>query len=210
MAGEELLDAAYELQNADEALAHYEAWAATYDDEVDGKHRYAQPRRCASALAELVDPAGAEVLDVGCGTGLSGLALAAAGFFTLDGCDLSPAMLKQAERTGTYRRLFEADLNEGIDVPDGFYDAATAVGVLSFGHARTDALREMLRVLRPEGVLVVGLNDHYWDEGAVPAELEAIEADGQGRVVMREHGEHLPGAGIQGWVVAVVKSPTSS
>ena len=141
MAGEELLDAAYELQNADEALAHYEAWAATYDDEVDGKHRYAQPRRCASALAGLVDPAGAEVLDVGCGTGLSGLALAAAGFFTLDGCDLSPAMLKQAERTGTYRRLFEADLNEGIDVPDDAYDAATAVGALSFGHVRTGALR---------------------------------------------------------------------
>jgi len=210
MAGEELLDAAYELRNADEALVHYEAWAATYDDEVDGKHRYAQPRRCASALAELVDPAVVEVLDVGCGTGLSGLALAAVGFFTLDGCDLSPAMLKQAERTGTYRRLFEADLNEGIDVPDGFYDAATAVGVLSFGHARTDALPEMLRVLRPEGVLVVGLNDHYWDEGAVLAELEAIEADGKGRVVMREHAEHLPGAGIQGWVVAVVKNPTSS
>ena len=210
MTGEELLDTAYELQNADEALAHYEAWAATYDEEVDGKHRYAQPRRCASALAELVDPAGVEVLDVGCGTGLSGSALAAAGFSTLDGCDLSPAMLKQAERTGTYRRLFEADLNEGIDVPDGFYDAVTAVGVLSFGHARTDALREMLRVIHPDGVLVVGLNDHYWAEGAVPAELEAIETAGQGRVVMREHGEHLPGAGIQGWVVAVVKNTTSS
>ena len=210
MTGEELLDTAYELQNADEALAHYEAWAATYDEEVDGKHRYAQPRRCASALAELVDPAGVEVLDVGCGTGLSGSALAAAGFSTLDGCDLSPAMLKQAERTGTYRRLFEADLNEGIDVPDGFYDAVTAVGVLSFGHARTDALREMLRVVHPDGVLVVGLNDHYWAEGAVPAELEAIETVGQGRVVMREHGEHLPGAGIQGWVVAVVKNTTSS
>jgi len=28
--------------------------------------------------------------------------------------------------------------------------------------------------------------------------------------VMREHGDHLPGVGIQGWVVAVVKDPTSS
>ena len=177
---------------------------------MDGKYRYAQPRRCASTLAERLDPAGAEVLDVGCGTGLSGLALAAAGFSTLAGCDLSPTMLKEAERTGTYRRLVEANLNEGIDVPDGAYDAATAVGVLSFGHIRTDALREMLRVLRPEGVLVVGLNDHYWAEGAVAAELDAIEADGQGLVVMREHGEHLPGAGIQGWVIAVVKDPTSS
>ena len=198
MTGEELLDAAYKLQNTDGALVHYEAWASTYDDEVGRKHRYAQPRRCAFALAECLDPTVAEVLDVDCGTGLSGLALADAGFSTLDGCDLSPAMLKQAERTRTYRRLFEANLNDGIDVLDDTYDAVTAVGVLLFGHVQTDALREMLRVLRPEGVLVVGLNDHYWADGAVPAELEAIEADGRGRVLMREHGKHPPGSGIQG------------
>jgi hypothetical protein len=66
-------------------------------------------------------------------------------------------------------------------------------------------MREMLRVVQPGGVLVVGLNDHFWVEGAVVAELDVIEADGQARVVRREHGEHLPGAGIDGWVVTMVK-----
>ncbi|MEE2769426.1 MAG: class I SAM-dependent methyltransferase [Actinomycetota bacterium] len=204
MSGDGLLSGAYELQDSDEALVHYEAWAATYDDEIDGKHQYAQPGRCASALLDALNPEGVQVLDVGCGTGLSGLALAAAGFEIVDGCDLSPAMLEQAARTGTYRRLFEANLNEGIDVPDGSYDAAAAVGVLSFGHIRADAMREMLRVVKPGGLLVVGLNDHFWVEGAVAAELDAIEADGQARVVTREHGDHLPGAGIDGWVVTMM------
>ena len=53
--------------------------------------------------------------------------------------------------------------------------------------------------------MVVGLNDHFWDEGAFPAELEAIEADGVADVVSREHGDHLPGAGIDGWVVVLVR-----
>jgi len=35
--------------------------------------------------------------------------------------------------------------------------------------------------------------------------LEAIEADGVADVVSREHGDHLPGAGIDGWVVVLVR-----
>ena len=204
------LPTSYDLETSEQTLAHYEAWAATYDAEIGDENRYAQPERCAAALRATATGPDARILDVGCGSGLSGVALADAGWTAIDGCDLSPAMLALAAETGVYTELLEADLNAGLDLPDAAYDAATAVGVFSFGHIQPAALRDVLRVVRPGGAVVVGLNDHYWDEGAVPAELEAIEADGKGRVVMREHGEHLPGAGIQGWVVAVVKNPTSS
>jgi hypothetical protein len=50
------------------------------------------------------------------------------------------------------------------------------------------------------------LNDHFWDEGRFPAELDAIEADGSAAVAFREHGDHLPGAGIEGWVVVLVRA----
>jgi len=202
-----LLDAAYDLESGDETLAHYEEWADTYDQEIGVDQGYAQPTRCATALAAVMPPASRElaVLDVGCGTGLSGLALHAVGFTGLDGCDFSPPMLERATDTGVYHRLFEADLNEGLDVADDAYDAAAAVGVFSFGHVRPAALRDILRVVRPGGAVVVGLNDHFWDEGAFPAELEAIEADGVADVVSRVHGDHLPGAGIDGWVVVLVR-----
>lgn len=206
MSEEDLLGATYELQDTEETFAHYEAWARTYDKEVGDKHQYAQPERCAAALLEALDPCETQVLDVGCGTGLSGLALTEVGFGTVDGCDLSPAMLEEAARRGVYRQLFEVNLNNGIDLHDDFYDAVTAVGVLSFGHVRADAMWEMLRVIRHGGVLVVGLNEHYWKEGDVLAELGAIEAAGQARVAKREFGDHLPGAGISGWVATIVKA----
>jgi SAM-dependent methyltransferase len=115
-------------------------------------------------------------------------------------------MLERAAATGVYDRLFEADLNEGLDIEDAVYDHAAAVGLFSFGQVGPDALREILRVVRPGGTVVIGLNDHFWDEGGVPAELEAIEADGLATMAFREHGDHLPGADIGGWVVVMVRA----
>jgi len=114
-------------------------------------------------------------------------------------------MLERAAETGVYRQLFEADLNAGLDIDGDAYDHAVAVGVFSFGHIRPDALREVLRVVRAGGAVVVGVNDHFWEVGELPAELDAIEADGLASVASREHGEHLPGAAIMGWVIVLVR-----
>ena len=209
-AGPGLLGHSYALETGIETLAHYEAWADTYDKEISEELGYAQPVRCAAALSTVVGtqhgaPTG-RVLDVGCGTGLSGLALEQAGFTNLDGCDFSAPMLDRAAATGVYQQLFAADLNEGLDVPDETYDAVAAVGVFSFGHIQPSALREILRVVRLSGAVVIGLNDHYWDLGTFQSEVDAIEADGLATLVFQEHGDHLPGADIQGWVVVLVRA----
>ena len=200
---EGFLGTAYDLETGEQTLAHYQRWAGTYDQEVGVDNGYAQPARCAAALARVAGSCD-HVLDVGCGTGLSGVALRDAGFTRLDGCDFSPPMLERAAETGVYRRLFEADLNTGLGTDDA-YDHAVAVGVFSFGHIRPDALREVLRVVRAGGAVVVGVNDHFWEVGELPAELDAIEADGLASVASREHGEHLPGAAIMGWVIVLVR-----
>ena len=201
---EGFLGTAYDLETGEQTLDHYQRWAGTYDQEVGVDNGYAQPARCAAALAGVADPC-SHVLDVGCGTGLSGVALRDAGFTRLDGCDFSPPMLERAAETGVYRQLFEADLNAGLDIDGDAYDHAVAVGVFSFGHIRPDALREVLRVVRAGGAVVVGVNDHFWEVGELPAELDAIEADGLASVASREHGEHLPGAAIMGWVIVLVR-----
>ena len=200
---EGFLGTAYDLETGEQTLDHYQRWAGTYDQEVGVDNGYAQPARCAAALARVAGSCD-HVLDVGCGTGLSGVALRDAGFTRLDGCDFSPPMLERAAETGVYRRLFEADLNTGLGTDDA-YDHAVAVGVFSFGHIRPDALREVLRVVRTGGAVVVGVNDHFWEVGELPAELDAIEADGLASVASREHGEHLPGAAIMGWVIVLVR-----
>ena len=88
----QFLESAYDLPDRQATAGFYGDWAATYDDEIAG-NGYATPARCAAALAGRAASREAPVLDIGCGTGLSGLALRAAGFTTIDGTDFSAEML---------------------------------------------------------------------------------------------------------------------
>ena len=50
MPEEKFLSQTYKLESNEETFAHYEAWAETYDEEITA-NKYAQPERCAAALA---------------------------------------------------------------------------------------------------------------------------------------------------------------
>ena len=206
MTGKRFLDKAYGIKTDDQALQMYEDWAETYDEEVLDENDYQQPERCALALKKHLPDGDIAVLDVGCGTGLSGLGLKAHGFTNIDGCDFSPAMLDKAGKTGAYKRLFEANLNQPpLDAGDGVYDAATAVGIFSFGHVDADAMDEILRVVRPGGIVVIGLNQHFYDEGSLVAKLSKLESSGAIKKLSEEHGAHVPGTGTTGWVIVLAK-----
>lgn len=197
---------AYSLASREETLSHYRSWAESYDREVGDENGYAQPARTVEMLSKFENLSGLKVLDAGCGSGLSGLALAAGGVAHLHGCDFSPDMLAKARLKTVYNHLFEADLNEPLrDVADATYDAVTAVGVFSFGHVAPAACEELARILKPGGFLIIALNEQYWDKGDLSAQLDHMVADGVLVEKAKEFGEHLPGHGVKGWVLAFQK-----
>ena len=83
--------------------------------------------RCAEALAQFVDDKSQPLIDIGCGTGLAGLAFRAAGFPTLDGVDLTPAMIAHAEARGIYRTLRLGQVDDAAPFEAGRYALAAAV-----------------------------------------------------------------------------------
>ncbi len=89
------LSRAYELEKPEDIQNFYSDWAKTYDAEVL-ENGYITPERCAAALAEFTPTQDLSLLDIGCGTGLSGKRLAEAGFTRIDGCDLNHDMLEVA------------------------------------------------------------------------------------------------------------------
>lgn len=211
MARQNFLSGAYEARTSEEMREYYDRWAEVYDAELT-ENEYQQPKRCALALSKCLDNnTDARILDAGCGTGLSGLALRELGYLHIDGCDISTAMLEKAFETGIYSKLFVADLNRPpLDTHDNIYDAVTAVGVFSFGHVMADAIDEFVRVSRPGAPIVIGMNDHYYREGSVTGKLNRLIEARRIAPVSEEHGDHIRGTGLTGWVVVVRKTETPS
>ena len=205
------LKRAHDVRNTDETRAFYNRWADTYDADLIEENDYVQPRRCAEMLSRFLADRQAEILDIGCGTGLSGAALFEAGYGVIDGCDLTPGMVAKARERGIYRRLFEADLNRPpLGAPGGAYGAAVAVGVFSFSLIHPDAMDEILRLLAPGTPLIVGLNAKFYGEGTLAGKLNALSAAGRIDRLAEEHGEHIGSAGMTGWAIAVRKAPAIS
>ena len=94
----------------------------------------------------------ARVLDLGCGTGLMARALRGR-VEAIEGCDLSPAMLALARRTGLYHRLAEIDLVAFLaGEPDASCDLVTAADVFIYLGDLAPAFRGIARVLGPGGL----------------------------------------------------------
>jgi len=205
MVEENFFEIAYTLDSTEETRAMYDRWAKVYDRDLQSGE-YQQPIRCAEALKKMVSGPNTILLDVGCGTGLSGLALKEAGYTNIDGCDLSQGMLDKAGELNIYNRLFACDLNHPpLEANNTSYDAITAVGVFSFGHIMPEAVDELLRITKPGGIIIIGLNDHYYEEGSLTRKLEDLETSGALEIISREHGDHIPKNDLKGWVLTLRK-----
>lgn len=155
----------------------YDQWAQSYDDDL-ASWSYQAPAVVAATVAAR-HPAAASLLDVGCGTGLVGRALRAGGYDgRLDGLDLSEASLELARATDVYGSLRQADLQQPLPVADDEYDAVVCVGVMTYLPEVEAVWRELARVTRPGGIVVLTQREDLWDERACPAVIERLTADG--------------------------------
>ena len=195
------LDKVYTARTADETRALYDDWSASYEAEV-AENGYATPGRCAEALTKFMSDKNAPVLDFGCGTGLSGLALKLAGFTTIDGVDLSADMLAKAGDKKAYRALRQI----GADSPiDGAYEAIAAIGVIGAGAAPISTFDLIMNALPKGGKFVLSFNDHALADPMNEGRISDWCDSGAARLLFKEYGPHLPGLGMKSNVYVIEK-----
>ncbi len=167
-----------------ETLQVYTDWADSYDADVK-ERGYVTPMRIAEALAAHAAP-GEAILDFGCGTGLSGLALKAVGLGPLHGTDITPAMVEFAKEKNIYEKLWVSEPGES---PPSGYGAIVATGVVSLGAAPPETFDLLLDALAPGALLALSFNDPTLEDGSYDARIAARANDAA--ILFREHGDHL-------------------
>ena len=172
---------------------YYDDWASSYDEELSAWD-YRSPDEAARLLAGYADPE-ARVLDAGCGTGLSGHALVAAGFSDIVGIDISVDSLRIAARRGVYREVLQVNL-QALPLPfgDDAFDALTCVGVLTYIADIAAILREFCRITRPRGHIVFTSRDDLYRERGLEGLLAEVAQEGGWRALYQSlPSPYLPG-----------------
>ncbi len=135
-------------------------WRDLYQrDDVVGAVFQDRQRRALRLVDQLRLTQGSSALEVGCGAGYLTLDLAARRM-RLVAIDTAPEMLEIAsgllkrQDLAARVRFQQADVHQ-MPFPDGSFDLAVALGVIPWLHSPAAALRELARVLRPGGHLIV-------------------------------------------------------
>ncbi|MEX0759245.1 MAG: class I SAM-dependent methyltransferase [Tistlia sp.] len=165
-------------------MDRYAAWARDYDRDVLVLG-YQLPPVVAGLCGRHLPPGAGAILDVGCGTGLIGLALQALGYDRMTGADLSEAMLAVAGARGCYEATVRAELGKRLDFPDGSFYAVVASGVFTQGHAPASAFEELARITARGGRVVVTWRADGSHADGYRSVAEALAEAGQWRLLDR-------------------------
>jgi ubiquinone/menaquinone biosynthesis C-methylase UbiE len=153
------------VTNKDSArtASEYDAMAVQYDRHNAGSAANEYYERPAT-IALLGEVHSKRVLEVGCGTGSVTEWLVRHGAEVV-ACDVSAAMLEIARsRVGDSAELHQQDLAEPLTfLEDASVDLVVASLVFHYLRSWVDPLRELHRVLRPTGSLVMSIHHPTWD-----------------------------------------------
>ena len=141
----------------------YRDWAKKYDYDNDHVLGTVSQPKSVNLLTTRLKDKNAEIIDVGCGTGLVGENLKAKDFIYFDGIDISEDMLEIAKSRG-YRNLLLGSLNNRLPVLDNAYDTAMCVGVFTHGHVSSEGFNELCRIVKPGGYICFTINAEVFEK----------------------------------------------
>ena len=149
----------------DKIAEHYDELSSHYE-EIYLRAGWHDPLKCAELAKQCIGDAAeaAEVLDMGCGTGLVGQYLVERGFKKVVGVDASAGMLEKARVKGSYTELQELFLGRPATFPENLhnrFDAITASGILAEGHLDNQVFDEMLMALKTGGYAIFATRTMY-------------------------------------------------
>jgi ubiquinone/menaquinone biosynthesis C-methylase UbiE len=166
--------------------AEYEDFPFTKntEDEVDWMTR------------EYLTDHGMKIIDVGCGTGRHAVSLAARGYESITGVDLSPSMLEAAKESAARKNVrVNFILGDARHLPfENDFDAALCLCEGAFGLLEDDAenykiLRAVHRSLRKNGVFILTTLNLFRDEKFDPMtcrtsiDMDITDKNGQTRTL---------------------------
>jgi len=195
----EFVTQAYNLDNREDMLDFYATWAEDYDNQMETELGYSAPQMIADILCSHLRDKSGRILDIGCGTGLTSKYLRIHGCDNLHGIDISQEMLKVAEKRSLYSSLKTGDLNQPLDYPDHYFDAAISSGTFTHGHVGPQPLDEIFRVMKSGALLACTVHIELWQSRGFEDKFKELEYAGKIACVSKKKDRYYHNGEPEGW-----------
>ena len=170
--GKEWLKKVYQEKNSSKLREHYKGWASEYDKDIRD-WGYAYPKQLEKILKKIIKiNKKSKILDAGCGTGYVAETLKDLKFTNIIGLDYSKEMLKIAKAKKIYRRLICQSLSKKTNLRSNQFDLLLCTGVLTSGHVGPSAIKELIRLTKKNGYLILSISETIFKKLGFKKELE--------------------------------------
>mgnify|MGYP001444054685 CR=1 FL=1 len=160
---------------------------------------YTTPKEGAELLAEFVEDRSAPILDAGCGTGLVGTALKELGYTNIIGADFSQSMLDGCPKD-TYKDLKFCDLNDDLPFDARSFSAVISIGTFTFGHVKSDALDEFVRITKPGGLICFTINEGIYKDYGFDKKILDLKANNKWDEVEFFKSDYIASKDVNAWL----------
>ena len=163
----------------EEQKTHYNTLAYNYEG-LYGRMGWPDPAKVAEYCEKFVKNKDAKILDMGCGTGLVGKHLKAAGYTNIHGVDTSPVMLEEARKKDCYSELEELELGKADTFPlhlKNKFDVVVCAGLINNNHFDYMLLEEMTMCLKKDALAIFAARFSYLGEYWYNTVLREMEGE---------------------------------
>ncbi|XP_071963840.1 methyltransferase-like protein 27 [Antedon mediterranea] len=140
-----------------EKIAHYDAWANTYDEDMRS-YGFTGPEIAVEYMKRYFKDTSGKYLDCGAGTGLLGVHIKELGYTDFHALDASSVALEKAKSRQAYTKFIEEFINTGkLSIETDTYDGLVCCGCFVPGHLEPDCVEDWCRIVKPGGIVFIVL-----------------------------------------------------
>ena len=190
----------YKLETTDEVMKYYDEWGDKdkYNkDMIDWN--YTGPKETVEVFNKYEKNKDTLIFDAGCGTGLVGMELSKHGFKNFHGADLSQTLLDTVPKN-LYQKLKKIDLNQSIKVEDNFYGGVMCVGTFTFGHVKSKALDEFIRITKPGGLICFTINEGIHEEYGFDKKIDILKDNKKWEEIEFFKSDYIASKDVNAWL----------
>ena len=196
----------YQLDSKEKVLEYYVNWTkkGEYNKNMISWN-YQAPQNTVKLFNKHTSNKEINILDAGCGSGLVGIELQKNGYTKITGADFSQEMLDLIPNN-IYHHLELIDLNEKLKYEDNFFDAITCVGTFTYGHVKANALNELIRILKKNGLICFTINEGIYKKYQFDLKIKQLSDDKLWDIIDISKCSYIVNKNIEAWLCIAKKN----